>query len=56
MEKLLEQLVEDYGLETILLQNDIEQAYVLDLLIEKGLIDLEDYIFTDIPEGELGYD
>ena len=55
MEKLIEQLVEDYSLETLLLQNDIEQAYVVELLIEKGLIDLDDYIFVDDPKGDFDY-
>ena len=57
MEKVIEQLVEDYGLETLLLQNDIEQAHVLELLIEKGLIDLDDYIFLDVDNtaGDFDY-
>lgn len=56
MEKVIEQLVEDYGLETLLLQNDIEQAYVLELLIEKGLIDLDDYIFLDVDNTSGDFD
>lgn len=45
---LLEHLLEDYGLEMLLEQNDIEQRTVLELLINKGLIDLEEYTFEDM--------
>lgn len=45
---LLEHLIEDYGLETILEQNDIEPRTVLELLIDKGMIDLELYVYTDM--------
>jgi hypothetical protein len=47
---LLEHLLEDYGLETLLEQNDIEQRTVLEILIDKGLIDLEDYTFDDVED------
>lgn len=49
---LLEHLIEDYGLETILEQNDIEHRTVLEILINKGLIDLEDYTFEDVPDAD----
>lgn len=45
---ILEHLIEDYGLLTLLEQNDIEERTVLEMLIHKGLIDIEDYTFEDI--------
>ena len=42
-EEALEHLCEDYGLETILEMNDIEQQVVVELLIREGLIDLEEF-------------
>ena len=42
-EEAIEHLCEDYGLETILEMNDIEQQVVIELLIREGLIDLEDF-------------
>lgn len=43
----LEDILERYGLSTLLLQNDIEELTVLELLIERGLFDPEDYYFED---------
>lgn len=37
----IEHLCEDYGLEELLLLNDIEPTTVLELLISEGLIDFE---------------
>lgn len=42
-EEALEHLVEDYGLEQLLIDNDIEPQVVVELLIREGLIDLEDF-------------
>lgn len=42
-EEALEHLVEDYGLEQLLIDNDIEPQVVIELLIREGLIDLEDF-------------
>lgn len=39
----LDLLIMSYGLEKILEDQDIEQEYVLKLLLEDGLIDLERY-------------
>lgn len=36
-------LIMSYGLEKILEDQDIEQEYVLKLLVEDGLVDLEEY-------------
>jgi hypothetical protein len=38
---LLENLCEDYGLEELLMLNDIEPRTVLELLISEGLLDIE---------------
>lgn len=42
----LTMLVNSYGIEQVLLDNDIEQEYVLKLLIEEELLDLDDYFET----------
>jgi hypothetical protein len=42
-EEAIEHICEDYGLETILEMNDIEQQVVIELLIREGLIDLEEF-------------
>jgi hypothetical protein len=42
------QLADDYGLETILEQNDIEDWQVLELLYQRGLLDVDDYIYTEV--------
>lgn len=42
-EEALEHLVEDYGLEQLLVDNDIEPQVVVELLIREGLIDLEEF-------------
>ena len=42
-EEALEHLVEDYGLEQLLIDNDIEPQIVVELLIREGLIDLEEF-------------
>ena len=42
-EEALEHLVEDYGLEQLLIDNDIEPQVVVELLMREGLIDLEEF-------------
>jgi len=42
------QLADDYGLETILEQNDVEAWQVLELLYQRGLLDVDDYIYTEV--------
>ena len=44
----LEAMIEVYGLQTILEQNDIEEVTVLEMLVQRGLVDPEDYIYTDM--------
>ncbi len=38
----LDHLCEDYGLEKILELHDIEPQFVLELLVDEGVLDLED--------------
>lgn len=45
-EEFFSLLEETYGLDTILLQNDIEPWVVIELLYSSGLIDVDDYLFT----------
>lgn len=45
---IFQQLAEDYGLERILEQNDLEVWEVLRVLHGVGLLDLDDYIFTEL--------
>jgi hypothetical protein len=52
VDKLLEKLLEDYGLETLLIQNDIEELTVLEIHIERGLFDPEEYKFEDVEEDD----
>lgn len=49
----LEIMLEHYGLQHILEQNDVEDYKVLQLLLDEGLVDLEDYFYEDeLIEGE----
>ena len=41
-------LAEDYGLDVILEQNDIEPWQVIELLYNRGLLDVEDYWFKEL--------
>lgn len=43
----LELLAEDYGVETIIEQNDIDPTEVLKLMFGAGLFDLNDYFYRD---------
>lgn len=49
---ILEHMLEVYGLERLLEQNDIEELTVLELLVSRGLIDVEDYIYTDVEDQD----
>ena len=47
------QLEEDYGLERILEQNDLEPWRVIRILFGTGHIDIDDYLFTELEiDGE----
>jgi len=41
-------LEEVYGLDLILEQNDIEPWQVVQILHERGLLDVDDYLFTEL--------
>lgn len=45
---ILEQMLEDFGLLKIMEQNDLEEIDVLEILVERGLICLDDYIFDSM--------
>jgi len=46
-------VLNSYGLDMLLEQNDIEEYAVVALLVRRGLLCLEDYFYVDIPEGDL---
>ena len=46
-------LLTSYGLEDILLVHDVEEEYVVGLLVDQGLIELEEY-FNEDETNELG--
>ena len=46
------QLVEDFGLDVILEQNDIEPWQVVKLLHTQGYLDLEDYFYDELELGD----
>ena len=41
-------LEELYGLDTLMIQNDIEPWEVIKLLYERGLLDVDDYLYTEV--------
>ena len=43
-------LADDYPLEDLLVQNDIEEYVIVKFLVEEGLIDLDDYFFPEEDE------
>jgi len=42
-------LVDSYGLTKLLEMNDITENVVLEMLVERGDIDLSDYFYNDMP-------
>lgn len=49
LETLSRLLAYSYGLQLIVEQNDIDEALVIGILIDKGLVDIEEYLsITDI--------
>lgn len=50
MEQMIKLLLDSYGLETLLEENDITEEVVVEILINRKLINLEDYF--DIEEEE----
>ena len=49
MENLLTRLLEDYGLEYLLLSQDIEELTVLEVLTNLGYFNPHEYIYEDEP-------
>lgn len=47
MEERVKFLIDSYGLELLLDLQDIEQEYVLTLLVEQGIIDIKEYFEDD---------
>lgn len=47
-EDFFEQLIKDFGLPRLLEQNDLEEWQVLKILFMSGLLDFEDYVFTEM--------
>lgn len=45
----LDLLVDSYGLAKILEMNDITENVVLEMLIERGDVSLQDYFYKDMP-------
>lgn len=52
IDDIFTQLAEDYGVETIMLQNDIAPEDLLERMYAWGMFDVEDYIFTELEIGE----
>ena len=55
LETKIDILLEEYGLELLMLQNDITEEMLLKRLIENGWIDLQEYFLNDdtfIPDME----
>lgn len=50
MEDKLELLIESFGLENLLDCNDIRHERVLELVIEMGWVDLNDYFYEDVED------
>ena len=48
--EVYEQLVEDFGLDVILEQNDIEEWEAIRFLFQSGFLDLNEYIFTELED------
>ena len=52
-EQRINLVLNSYGLAALLEQNDVEEYAVVALLVRRGLVDLEDYFYTDVEEGEV---
>jgi hypothetical protein len=49
-EQRIQTVLDSYGLKLLLLQNDIEETTVVELLVRKGILDIDDYFYQDVPE------
>jgi hypothetical protein len=47
-------LLDSYGLELLLKQNDIEESTVLLMLSNVGLLDIDDYWYQDLDDDDDG--
>ena len=45
-------LADNYPLEDLLTQNDVEEYTVVQWLVDEGFIDLDDYFFEDVEVSE----
>lgn len=52
-EQRINTILNSYGLETLLEQNDIEDYTAVVLLVRRGLLDLEDYFEDGVGDKEL---
>ena len=52
LDSKLRALVENYGLELLLEQNEISARLVIEYLVDEGLIDLDDYFNLDAEMAE----
>ncbi len=52
-EQRINLVLNSYGLDMLLEQNDIEEYAVVALLIRRGLVCLEDYFYQDVEEDEV---
>ena len=50
-EEQMKLLLDSFGLENLLVQNDVEQTVVLDWLVKEGYINPDDYWYTDEDVG-----
>ena len=50
---LAEKLQANFGLDLLMIQNDISEEAVIRLLLIEGLIDPDDYTFEDVDQYEL---
>jgi len=52
-EQRINTILDSYGLEILLLQNDITEYATVAVLVRRGLLDLEDYFEDGVGDKEL---
>ncbi len=52
LDSKLRALVENYGLELLLEQNEMSERLIVEYLVDEGLIDLDDYFNLDAEMAE----
>lgn len=52
MEQMIKMLLDSYGLEELLEENDITEEVVVEILINRKLINLEDYFDLENANGD----